>query len=937
MQKMKILSLLIILSFVIPVMAVPVMADDTFEDEYLYYFDGFDSGEKRGGTTYILGEPYLQTLATGEEVLTFKAAATKTAARVGIMNYDEATGKTSTFKNPNATSDNPTAELPPIVLEYRMKAYHVASGSYMSYRKTGYEANMIFFANNSYTSSKNILWYAAFPENDPNVMAAEEFGDYKQWHTYALVYNPDENTRSLYVDGEYMATSKDTTDANANPWYNKGQITWTFQEYINSNILTEGADMDYVKVYSPPTEFSVKAYSDSYNLDEFILDFNSTVADITEDFIEVPGYTVENLELIDMENQLWRVKLNETLIPGTAYDIYVSGVTDVLGNMIIGKTVNYTTREKEFYISDMKVTDGINEIENAQSGELYFNVSVNNELNEQKTGSFMLAQYDSEGYLIKDKLESVNFDLTNDSCNVNYDFEAVSPSEISVMGWENENTPIPISGYITYSDQPISGELTYNIPEYTGNATVEAVIKDDYSGAIITVDTKETDQERLVGLLVKYNNEIEYIKSGKTINGKLSFDVPLHEEQIGSYSIIAGIEKGGLITLTPSLKYYSPNFINEQLDLKVNSAEATSQTVSEFVDLLGSYLGLDISELEKLENKNIAYERLLSIRNTKENQKYSTQEELTESFSTAIKMASIYEGKNTVALISESSDLSVDAYTKEVFKNQISSSARSYVADKLRGITYNIPSDMTDDVKKYTIFGGVYKADHYKQVYGIIKAYGTELGIDMVRYDMLKSPEKVDNAVMGFEYPDFTSFANDVNRAISEVYIQENTIVTPPVGGGGGGGGSAGSKIYPAEKEEKKEENKPKPAKSYNDVKETDWFRSDVMWATEEGWFVGTGNDCFSPQMNLKWEHIVIVLGRMGFKAENKSGNADIKRGEFANLLYKFLAEKEKYADVNSWISGTGIFIGDDNGNLMFDKPLTRAECCTILRRIEDK
>ena len=42
---------------------------------------------------------------------------------------------------------------------------------------------------------------------------------------------------------------------------------------------------------------------------------------------------------------------------------------------------------------------------------------------------------------------------------------------------------------------------------------------------------------------------------------------------------------------------------------------------------------------------------------------------------------------------------------------------------------------------------------------------------------------------------------------------------------------------------------------TYNDVKETDWFRSDVMWATAEGWFVGTGNDCFSPQMSQSLDY----------------------------------------------------------------------------------
>ena len=109
------------------------------------------------------------------------------------------------------------------------------------------------------------------------------------------------------------------------------------------------------------------------------------------------------------------------------------------------------------------------------------------------------------------------------------------------------------------------------------------------------------------------------------------------------------------------------------------------------------------------------------------------------------------------------------------------------------------------------------------------------------------------------------------------------------------------------------------------------------MWATENGWFIGTSDTTFSPENYLTWEQIAIVLKRMGFEYSTLRGNEAILRGDFADVLYTFLADKAKYQNVDEWIKGTKMFIGNDSGNMMFDTPLTRAQCCTLIRRIENK
>ena len=65
-----------------------------------------------------------------------------------------------------------------------------------------------------------------------------------------------------------------------------------------------------------------------------------------------------------------------------------------------------------------------------------------------------------------------------------------------------------------------------------------------------------------------------------------------------------------------------------------------------------------------------------------------------------------------------------------------------YLGEQIMKVAYSLPSDMTEDVKRLTIIGGVYKASHYSIVSSMIDVWGQELGIDVNTYYSLLEPDK---------------------------------------------------------------------------------------------------------------------------------------------------------------------------------------------------
>ena len=906
MLRKRIISLLlsgVMLFSFFNITAMATEGESAQSDKLIYYNWHFNDGQLPDGMTQDGDYPY----EIKDGVLTLKTKSND----LGRILIDKVTNK--------------EAELPEFVLEFKNKLSNMENYAYMSWRSAS-SAPMFFYGAYSYFKD-----YNAWGWIHTNKETAGTIDDVTKWHTYAIKYSNTDNTRSLYIDGVLAGT----TDKDTNTWKEQGSIAFNLMLYSQNEKMT--SEYEYIKAYSPSDSVKIKAYPLAYSLDTLYVEFDTTIVDLSKDMITVGGIDAESVTLFDEENQVFEVKLSDNLQTEQTYDVVINGAKTSLGK-IVSDTVSFTTRDKTFYVDGPKVTDGTNEMELIIPGSAKVLVNVADELNEGRSADVIAAQYDAEGFMIKESF----FNKTTANGQADYDVEiSFDAQEISAFSWDGIDNPVPVSDVTTYSmGDKENIKLGYKMSEYTGEAEVTTAIKDDYSGLTVAVDTKDS-VERIVGLLIKYKDNVEYVDNKLTEGGKVTFDIPLKEENVGSYNITVGIEKGKKISVTPDIEYYSPSYIEQMMETKINSDSANASTVGEFVAALGEYMKLDTESIDKLTDTTYAYERLLSLRDAEENSEIASKERFATLFKTAVKMAYIYEGIDTEKLINESEDLAITGETKNTFGKLISRDAKAYVVEKLKGTAYNLPTDIAEDVKKLSIIGGIYKASHNSILASLIDVYGTELGIDTQNYYTLSDPSKVADKVIKVEYPSPSDFKDAVTSAITEQKNNEAVIQPPPPvvirpsGGGGGGGGGISYSPIPAE-DKKEEEEKPAVKKSYSDVTAGDWFFDDVMWATENGWFIGTRDTTFSPENYLTWEHIAIVLGRIGFEYTTNRGNEAILRGDFANLLYSFMADSNKYKTVDEWIEGTKMFIGNDSGNMMFDTPLTRAQCCTLIRRIEN-
>ena len=907
MLRKRIISLLLSALMLFSFSGISVNAldnENTESGEVVYGNWHFNDGKLPDGLSQQGTYPY--TISDG--ILTIKPASNQ----IGFLNINKISNKEST--------------LPELVLEFKNKVNNQTNASYMHWYVDNSLTPMFAYSANTYQNQNYNAWSWALKVGSVD----GTIDDVTKWHTYAIKYSNTDNTRTLYIDGEYAGE----TTADTNTWFNSGWASFRIKLWSNQANNPFTSDYEYIKLYSPSDKVNIKAYPMSYDLDTLYLEFGTTIVDFKPEMVTVDGITAKSVTLFDEENQVFEVKLSEGLQSEQTYDVVINGAKTSLGKTV-SDTISFTTRDKTFYVDGPKVTDGNAEMELITYGNAKVSVNVADELNEEKSVEVIAAQYDGDGFMIKDKF--FNEHLANGQAD--YDIEISSDAQkISAFSWSGIDNPVPVSDVTTYSmGEKENIKLGYKIPEYSGEAEVTTAIKDDYSGITVAVDTKDST-ERIVGLLIKYKDNVEYVDNKLTEGGKVTFDIPLKEENVGNYNITVGIEKGKKISVTPDIEYYSPSYIDSMMATKINHESANAQTVAEFVAALGEYMKLDTESIDNLTDTTYTYERLLSLRDAEQNSEIASKERLSELFKTAIKMGYIYEGIDTEKLIKESDDLAIDDKTKNTFSTLISIDAKTYVKDKLKGTSYNLPSDMAGALKTLTIIGGIYKASHNSILASFVDVYGTELGIDTQNYYTLSDPSKVADKVIKVEYPTLNDFKDAVNSSIADVKNSEAVVVPPPVinpsTGGGGGGGISYS---PIPSDDKKEEEKPAPKKSYTDVVSDNWFYSDVMWATENGWFIGTSDTTFSPENYLTWEQIAIVLKRMGFEYSTLRGNEAILRGDFADVLYTFLADKAKYQNVDEWIKGTKMFIGNDSGNMMFDTPLTRAQCCTLIRRIENK
>ena len=935
MRKRNILSVLLVFTMLISVCCVPsaVLAGDgadSFTAEDVYYFNDFAAASDLPSGTVPDG-------FKSEITLSAEDGATTVWRQYGTST--KVTSAHSTVTTITEQKDE-NGNLKDLALEYRVRLNLDSKernyGSFLQTPKANGVNSVYFGGSSAYNVIKGSM-------SDPNT---ESWGEWPsdEWFTVTVLYGADEDKRSIYLDGVLLAEVLPVNEASGTDRDGNYTNYWKQMQKLPLKIWYQGnqntyMEMDYLKIYEPAEtlDFTV-LHSGGADTGSLQLQFNANMPDLTTDNITINGVPAASVTKTNTASNIYTVVPGNALNPSSAYTVSVNDAKDLFGNSLT-KERAFRTRDAQLVVSGIGIYSGDAELGTAQTGTLTVKADIRNEFEETENAAVLAAQYGTDGKMSADLFcEEISAEagfsgnvLTEENNTIE---AAEGTAEIQVFVWKSGDTPIPVSGYKKYMpDGREQKDYDPLLAAYTGTDTLSAAIKEDYSGLNITVSIPAGQDDRFTGVLVKDKDGTPvYASQGMTEEGTAVFSVPLDEKNVGTYTVAAGVQNRGV--LSTSLDYYSPNYIAGMIETNINAETADTDSVSEFTAALGEYLKMDTDGLKQLNDPDIAYQILLNIRDTFENKIFLTQADIVSAFATAVKMAKIYEGTDAVELISESNDLEIGTEVLEVFNNGISADAQTYVADKLKGTNYSIPADMTEDVKKYTILGGVYHAESYKQVRSLIQAFGGEIGVNMDDYRALNSPEKVDQKIRGNEYSDLDAFAGAVNTQITAVRKSENAG-SSNAGSSGTGGSGIGSIGFPAVTTPAPTV-KPKPETySFSDVGEKDWFYNEVMWGAEQKLFIGTPDGRFMPDTNLTWEHITIVLGRMGFEMQNEHGQEDISRGDFAELLFRFLAEDGENVSSQEWVMEQRLFIGNADGDMMFDKPLTRAECCTVLRRIE--
>lgn len=114
-------------------------------------------------------------------------------------------------------------------------------------------------------------------------------------------------------------------------------------------------------------------------------------------------------------------------------------------------------------------------------------------------------------------------------------------------------------------------------------------------------------------------------------------------------------------------------------------------------------------------------------------------------------------------------------------------------------------------------------------------------------------------------------------------------------------------------------------AEQFIDVTTDDWFYEDVAFVSAKGYFQGTSDTTFSPNMTMTRAMFVTVLSRMD--------NADVDNGI---SVFTDVPAGMWYTGAVNWAVSNNIVVG--NGNNMFapEQPITREQMCVIMARFVD-
>lgn len=103
------------------------------------------------------------------------------------------------------------------------------------------------------------------------------------------------------------------------------------------------------------------------------------------------------------------------------------------------------------------------------------------------------------------------------------------------------------------------------------------------------------------------------------------------------------------------------------------------------------------------------------------------------------------------------------------------------------------------------------------------------------------------------------------------------------------------------------------------------WSKDNIEFCTARGIFYGVGDDLFAPTSVLNRTMVITVLYRLA-SSPTVSGTID----------YADIEDGYWYSDAVLWGKNTGIALGYDDGNFGVDKPITREQLCTMLKRFAE-
>ncbi|MDR0491193.1 MAG: S-layer homology domain-containing protein [Oscillospiraceae bacterium] len=116
-----------------------------------------------------------------------------------------------------------------------------------------------------------------------------------------------------------------------------------------------------------------------------------------------------------------------------------------------------------------------------------------------------------------------------------------------------------------------------------------------------------------------------------------------------------------------------------------------------------------------------------------------------------------------------------------------------------------------------------------------------------------------------------------------------------------------------------------RPSLPFVDVSESDWFFAAVGFVYEDGLFMGTAADTFSPAATMTRAMFVTVLYRLDGGDGPQTEIHDSRFGDIASGMW--------YTDAVAWGDANGIVTGYDDETFRPDAPVTREQMSVIMHR----